>query len=587
MNVKSTPQGMPDRGASPRRTGGASENKAGVMDLVGSSSGEGSFAQRLNKVASTNEAAERSSRSESTSPRERPSPKSSESEARKRETGPVDVKEEPVEKTQAQAAPNDQGKQVSPEAESGDRSESVSDTESIDSSELAGRADEGASLMSEAPQSEGSVLAEEATEIICSSITVVSQTLNIKVSEDVYHLDLESPSEGVVNEIAEILYALKGIAGLMEGAAKEGRPLEIRDRQFNLQEISQTERLIRHEVFRIECAVNMLGVAGEIAGKVAEKFGSPADGGIPQAVDLSVKAMPQAHLDQVLSQTTEPDSDQVNVLFERLAAVLRRQETKTGVRQSAPDSVRRLFAQTQPFSPREVAPLEPRVMRALLKIDGAEPTIVENVKAAKQTETMDLSKSLSINFGRSLSVESVQVDVGQDTGAIRSASPTMNPLSGAGGSRLALVLQQVEQSVLNQVTERFNTMLRTGTNELRVMLRPESLGEVQLKVQMEGDVVMAKISVESQQVKQIVENNLQSLKDALAEHNLETGSFSVSVDSGGADTQEGEMASEAHAHGPATSESDNRHETDASEATEESGSETGRRYGNNTVEYYA
>ena len=45
----------------------------------------------------------------------------------------------------------------------------------------------------------------------------------------------------------------------------------------------------------------------------------------------------------------------------------------------------------------------------------------------------------------------------------------------------------------------------------------------------------ARIQVENQQVKQIVESNLQLLKDALAEQNLQAGSFEVNVGDGWGD----------------------------------------------------
>ena len=90
----------------------------------------------------------------------------------------------------------------------------------------------------------------------------------------------------------------------------------------------------------------------------------------------------------------------------------------------------------------------------------------------------------------------------------------------------------MEQSVIDQLSTKIHTAIRSGITEVRVQLRPEALGDVTLKIRIEGDVVTARMQVESQPGKAIVENNFQSLKDSLAQHNLQAGSFEVNVQTG-------------------------------------------------------
>ena len=118
------------------------------------------------------------------------------------------------------------------------------------------------------------------------------------------------------------------------------------------------------------------------------------------------------------------------------------------------------------------------------------------------------------------------------------------------------------------------------------MLRPEALGEVRLKIQVEGDIVMARITVENQQVKQIVESNLNSLKNALTEHNLQTGSFSVDVGGSDSDPYEQAQAGTAGAHAEDTDDHATQETMERIGTGPETG-ETGRRFGSNTVEYFA
>jgi flagellar hook-length control protein FliK len=152
--------------------------------------------------------------------------------------------------------------------------------------------------------------------------------------------------------------------------------------------------------------------------------------------------------------------------------------------------------------------------------------------------------------------------------------------------RSSALPRTIEESVMNQLTDKVQTALKTGVTEIRLLLRPESLGEMRVKLTMDGDVVMGKIYVESQQVKHIVESSLQTLKDCLAQHNLQAGSFDVNV-GGGAREQMQEMANMALQDG-----TDKRNdlavkpENQAANKDVSAGQETGRRFGTNTIEYF-
>lgn len=110
---------------------------------------------------------------------------------------------------------------------------------------------------------------------------------------------------------------------------------------------------------------------------------------------------------------------------------------------------------------------------------------------------------------------------------------------------------------------------------------------------MDGDVVMGKIYVENQQVKHIVESNLNVLKDALAQHNIQTGAFDVDVNHGNNTRDQMQMMAELAAiagrtGGKASGDVDetDQNATSAQSATV-AGVDTGRRYGNNSIELFA
>jgi flagellar hook-length control protein FliK len=150
-----------------------------------------------------------------------------------------------------------------------------------------------------------------------------------------------------------------------------------------------------------------------------------------------------------------------------------------------------------------------------------------------------------------------------------------------------------QEAIIRQLTDKLQHAIRNGAHELRVTLRPEVLGEVRMSIRVHGDMVMARMQVENRQVKAIVESNLQSLKDALEKQNLHVGAFSVDV---GTENDRSprqtwrEMAEEAGIsprmfrdgiNGEGAEENDNNDPLNG-----ELGSDTGRRFGNNTFEYF-
>jgi flagellar hook-length control protein FliK len=105
-----------------------------------------------------------------------------------------------------------------------------------------------------------------------------------------------------------------------------------------------------------------------------------------------------------------------------------------------------------------------------------------------------------------------------------------------------------------------------------------------MTIQMDGDVVMARITVENQQVKQIIESNLQALRDSLEEQNLQAGAFDVNVNQGSQNEERESLASGRDVRGVNnTDELGNEPSADHLTA----GTETGRRFGSNTIEYFA
>lgn len=87
------------------------------------------------------------------------------------------------------------------------------------------------------------------------------------------------------------------------------------------------------------------------------------------------------------------------------------------------------------------------------------------------------------------------------------------------------VLQQVE----NGIKINYNNQLK----EMKIKLQPEELGEVEVKLTIENNIMKADFVVESQQVKEILESKFDTLKNALHDKGFEGAQINVSVSTNG------------------------------------------------------
>lgn len=90
-------------------------------------------------------------------------------------------------------------------------------------------------------------------------------------------------------------------------------------------------------------------------------------------------------------------------------------------------------------------------------------------------------------------------------------------------------VQQSKQEIIKQVVEKAKVVITGEKSEMVMELKPDNLGRLALKVVTERGMVVAKFVAESQQVKEVLETNMQFLKDTLEKQGLSVHSFSVSV----------------------------------------------------------
>lgn len=97
---------------------------------------------------------------------------------------------------------------------------------------------------------------------------------------------------------------------------------------------------------------------------------------------------------------------------------------------------------------------------------------------------------------------------------------------------------QEQIDVLKQITEKVDVSILEDKSEMLIKLKPDNLGKVTMQISVENGNISAKFLAESQKVKEILESNMQELKDQLAKQGMAVQEMSVSV---GNDNRERQM----------------------------------------------
>ena len=80
-----------------------------------------------------------------------------------------------------------------------------------------------------------------------------------------------------------------------------------------------------------------------------------------------------------------------------------------------------------------------------------------------------------------------------------------------------------------ELGQKLSHWVRSGKSSMTLELRPESLGKLFLRVETDGTHVSALVQTEHPEAREILQRNVASLRDVLAEHGLQLSRFSVDV----------------------------------------------------------
>ena len=99
--------------------------------------------------------------------------------------------------------------------------------------------------------------------------------------------------------------------------------------------------------------------------------------------------------------------------------------------------------------------------------------------------------------------------------------------TGLHAKETQLIQKPIQTEVLTQIVKKAAFNLKNGQTEVKIDLKPEFLGRIQLKISTENHQVMVRMLTEIPLVKEIIENNINHLKADLQNHGLEIDKFDV------------------------------------------------------------
>lgn len=179
--------------------------------------------------------------------------------------------------------------------------------------------------------------------------------------------------------------------------------------------------------------------------------------------------------------------------------------------------------------------------QAINKFDFSGDILVKNTEANAEHEGNRILAQYDQSSAKSgkvnLAVIQTQLAV-NDNPEVKAETPVLNVVatqpdfgnvSQTQASGSETVNSTNREELFSQIVEHAKVVVNNGGSEMEINLKPEHLGKLQLKVTIENDVVTAKFFAESQQVKEIIESNLNQLKRNLQENGMQVDTIMVSV----------------------------------------------------------
>ncbi|MDR1539915.1 MAG: flagellar hook-length control protein FliK [Clostridiales bacterium] len=160
--------------------------------------------------------------------------------------------------------------------------------------------------------------------------------------------------------------------------------------------------------------------------------------------------------------------------------------------------------------------------------DHADISSCESFKSAPLEKPLDAG-ALESQGGSPPESEFEDLEEADDRKGPEQAFAVLEETLGNEALEEAEIEATAQESALRQMIGQIKASSAAGLTRLRITLKPESLGEVTLKVTSENGVIAARFTASDARAKEIIESGLGLLRDALREQGLNLSQLSVNV----------------------------------------------------------
>ena len=101
--------------------------------------------------------------------------------------------------------------------------------------------------------------------------------------------------------------------------------------------------------------------------------------------------------------------------------------------------------------------------------------------------------------------------------------------TGTAASELKAAEANTKHEAIQSIINNDQMLATKGGGEMHMTLKPDHLGEIQLRVAMEGNHVNVQMVTERTEVKKLIEQSVHELRHGLAQHDLSMNKLDVSV----------------------------------------------------------
>ncbi len=213
----------------------------------------------------------------------------------------------------------------------------------------------------------------------------------------------------------------------------------------------------------------------------------------------------------------------VNEQIELIKSIITPKKVKGGIKAAGKIGVLDTAVNT-PVTDIRKHTVEPLKKLKITDLRSGKKTVLskkDNTEAARNTSSTNMNKTGAFKNVSAFRVSNIST----------SEVEAKNDVTEKG--RFRTVLDKIRDILKPYSVKRSSIILKdNGSGEIRLILKPESLGDIKIKLNITENHIAGKIVVENNSMKQLIESHLTDLKTALNSDGFRNSSFDVSVGNG-------------------------------------------------------